>query len=120
MALGELEKLQEATLRHLALPVEYVGKETLETFQVVATALGPRDEEELGQEPMRESLAKRLAHRARIEIDARAAGRNVVGIADSECDDSDEADCQDDRGDHVNAFISGQRCYRIVLQVART
>jgi hypothetical protein len=120
MALGELEKLREATLRHLALPVEYVGKGTLETFEVVATVLGPRDEEELGEEPMRESLANHLAHRARIDIDAKAAGRNVVGIADSECDYSDEADCEGDQGHHVNAFVSGQRCYRIVLQIART
>jgi hypothetical protein len=115
----ELERLREATLRHLGLPVEYVGKGTLETFEVVATALGPLDEEELAEQPMRESLANHLAHRARIDIDAKAAGRDVVGIADSKCDYSDDADCEHEEG-HVSAFVSGQRCYRIVLHVART
>jgi len=120
MALGELDKLREATLRRLALPIDYVGKGTLETFEVIATVLGPLDEEELGEETMRESLADRRAHRARIDIDTKAAGRNVIGIADSDCDYSDEADCEGDQGGHVNAFVSGQRCYRIVLQVARS
>jgi hypothetical protein len=115
----ELERLREATLRRLGLPVEYVGKGTLDTFKVVATSLGPLDEEELAEEPMRESIANQLAHRARIDIDAKAAGRDVVGIADSRCDYSDDADCEDKEG-HLSAFVSGQRCYRIVLRVART
>ena len=116
----ELERLREATLRHMELPVEQSRSGASETFEVVATALGPRDEEELGEEPTRESLANHLAQRARIEIETKAAGRDVVGITESKCDYSDEADCESDRGRHVNAFVSGQRCYRIVLQVARS
>jgi hypothetical protein len=110
----ELEKLREATLRHLALgPVEFL-EETIE-FEVVATLLGPR--EEPLEEPMRESLASNLAGRATRVISKKAAGRPVV-IVRSKCDYSDHADCEDAAGRQVNAFVAGERCYRIVLRIA--
>jgi hypothetical protein len=115
MALEEdLEKLRDATLRRLSLqPIETVGY----TFEVVATILGPRDEPL--EEPMRESLASHLA--ARIERAIREKnpeGHTPVGIASSKVDHSDEADCERAQGEKVNAFMAGERCYRIVVRIS--
>jgi hypothetical protein len=115
----EGEKLREATLRRLSLRnVEQVPAHSGETFEVVVTILGPRDQPL--EEPMRESLAEVLAGQASRVIDQRGAGRNVVGIAGSRCDWSDEADCQTADGGTVNAFQAGERCYRVVLRVGVT
>jgi hypothetical protein len=61
-----------------------------ESFKVVATILGPDDDEEMEEAPMREGLAHHLAHRAVRDIREKATGRTVVGILDPRCDSTDE------------------------------
>ena len=114
MALEEqLEQLREATLRRL--PLE--PSATDESFEAVATVLGPREEPLDG--PMLESLASHLAVRLTKEIQEKTPeGRSLAGIARSKVDYSDDADCEGTEGEQVNAFHTGERCCRIVLRVA--
>jgi hypothetical protein len=59
-----------------------------------------------------------LDDRAKKEIAARSDGRRVTGITTAEFDYSDHAECEDANGVTANAFMTMQRCYRVVLQVA--
>jgi hypothetical protein len=119
MAVRDEAEMRAATLRQLELqlPVD-AGKDASETVEVVSTILGPHDDEEMEEAPMRESLAHHLAHRAVRDIQKKAAGRTVVGIAVKTCHSSDEGDCEGDEGEVVHTWQADRRCYRIVLQVA--
>jgi hypothetical protein len=86
------------------------------SFEVVATVLGPRDEPL--EEPAWRSLAAILAGRVNRAIEEKTPeDRRPIGIASSKVDYSDHANCEHPNGEQVNAFLAGERCYRIVLQV---
>jgi hypothetical protein len=82
------------------------------TFEVVATVLGPVDLERPDE------MAVVLDSRAKKQIYNRSDGRTVTGITSAELEYSDHAECEDVDGVTANAFITMQRCYRLVLQVA--
>lgn len=84
-------------------------------LEVVVTVLGPR--EVPLEEAMRESLAEVLAHHTVQKVKEKTGGREVA-IVSSKCDWSDDADCETAQGGTVNAFMAGERCYRIVFQLA--
>jgi hypothetical protein len=112
----DLEKLKEGTLRRLRLePVEFAD----ETFQVVATFIGPR--EEPFEDPMRESIATHLGANANKAIEEeKAQGRKPAGFvsAKTKVDYSDNTEYEGPEGQRVSTSETGERCYRIVLLVA--
>lgn len=107
---------QQTTLRRLAERGVEVGARSVDQMlEVVVTVLGPRAVPL--EEPMRESLAEVLAHRTMPRVQERAGGKEVA-IVSSKCDWSDDADCETAQGETVNAFVAGERCWRIVFQMA--
>jgi hypothetical protein len=104
------QTVKDTALALLGLPAVQGAPGSIE---VVATYLATREPEE----GMRESIGRVLADRARLAIDEKTDG-GATGIASARVDFSDDADCEDHSGVVGNAFIRGERCYRLVLQVA--
>jgi hypothetical protein len=95
--------------------IEVGARSVDQTLEVVVTVLGPR--EIPLEEAMRESLAEVLAHRTVQRVMEKTGGREVA-IVSTKCDWSDDADCETAQGETVNAFGAGERCWRIVFQMA--
>ena len=92
-----------------------LGLPTIERQQggveVVATVLADREPDEA----MRVSIGRVLAERARADLPA-----NASGVVDARVDSSDESDCEDLEGRTGNAFVRGERCYRLILMAVST
>jgi hypothetical protein len=104
-----IEGLKNATLSRLGLPRVQEGK----TVEVSATVLGLRD---LNEDRLN-TLAEALASRAQRAM-AEAGYAKPVGIYAANVDFSDDApECEDTEGHVANAGITGQRCYRLILEI---
>ena len=104
--------IQDSALELLGLPkVKHAPPYSIEA---VATFLTTREPDE----GMQVSIGRVLAERAREAIGEHAEGRTPAGIISAEVDSADDADCKDLEGRVGNAFVRGERCYRLVLQVA--
>src|SRR4051812_7456883 len=101
-----MDELKTAALDHLEVS-EVAGEKGRE---LVATVMAPRTLEDDLQERVARTLADRLEEAAeRRGLTVR--GADVTGVT---LDTSDQADCEDLEGRTVNAFTSGQLCYRLV------
>ena len=103
-----MEELKNSTLSRLDLPRVQAGK----TVEVEATVMGLRD---LDAERLN-ALAAALASRAQ-EAMAESGHPRPVGIFAANVDFSDDAECRDTEGHIANASPTGQRCYRLILQI---
>jgi hypothetical protein len=112
--------IRESALRLLGLPeverqdsTEPVSRSP-DSIEVVATLLATRELDEA----MQATVGRVLAERARQVMSEKAGGRNPTAVISAEVDSSDDAECPDLQGDVGNASVRGERCYRIVLEVA--
>jgi hypothetical protein len=105
------QTIRESALRLLGLPE--VGRAP-GGIEVVATVLETREPDG----GMKVSIGRVLAERARSAMTEKAGDRTPSGVISAEVDSSDHADCEDTQGRQGNAFIRGDRCYRIVLHIA--
>lgn len=79
--------------------------------ELVATVMAPVNLDDATREVVADALAQRLEEAAqRRSLTARGAR-----VTFAELDSSDHADCEDLEGRMVNAFMSKQRCYRLVV-----
>src|SRR5688572_19880770 len=83
-------------------------------IEVVGTVRGPRELDDAARTALGETLASRI----RNAIEARSINLADARIASAEIDSSDEADCEDLQGRMGNAFVMGDRCYRLVVRLA--
>jgi hypothetical protein len=107
------QTIKDSALGLLGLPVVEHAPASIE---VVASFLTTR-EPDAG---MQVSIGRVLAERAREVIAEKAEGLEWTpeAIISAEVDSSDDADCKDVNNNVGNAFTRGERCYRLVLQVA--
>lgn len=105
------QAIKDSALGLLGLPVVERGPDSIE---VVATFLATREPDE----GMQVSIGRVLAERARKVMAEKAESRTPAGIISAEVDSSDHAYCEDLQGRVGNSFVRGERCYRIVLEVA--
>jgi hypothetical protein len=74
----------------------------------------PHDLDDAGKPAVAKALAERLQRAAQ----QRSLSTPGARLAFAQVDSSDEADCEDLQGQLVNAFITGQRCYRLTVRLA--
>ena len=75
---------------------------------VIATLMGSKEKQE--------GFADAFAQRLRDAI-AERVGEDKYAISAASIDASDHADCEDLEGEMTNAFVTDQRCYRIIVSL---
>jgi hypothetical protein len=105
------QTIAESALGLLGLPSDEPRPGSIE---VVASLLATREPDD----GMKVSIGRVLAERARAAIAEQAKGQTPVSFSDATVDWSDDANCKDLQGQVGNAFVRGERCYRMVLHVA--
>ncbi len=80
--------------------------------EVVATVTAPRDLETHAEAIIADVLATRLREAALSKYRS-----SVTGVGTMQVDSSDHATCRDISGEEINAFTSGQLCYRVRASV---
>lgn len=110
------QAIKDSALGLLGLPVveHAVVEHPQDSFKVVANFLTTREPDEA----MQASIGRVLAERARPVMVKEAGDRTPAGILRAEVDGSDEATCEDLEGKSASAFERGERCYKLVLEVA--
>lgn len=107
------QAIKDSALGLLGLPVVEHAPAP-KSLKVVANCLATREPDEA----MQVSIGRVLAERARKVMIEDVGDRTPASILHAKVEGSDQATCEDLQGESASAFERGERCYRLVLEVA--